>query len=582
MSWEARLVLLGAPLLLFAAFAAVTAVLSIPLVWRFPALREARLHAAPAGFVLGFWFANAAGRSLEIGRPTRMAACAILGVLLGWTAYRIARSSLSRAVGRGLASLGLIGILGFAGGAASLRLGASEQGGRRDPRDDVPRFPPLPNPPERHPLSARVIVLGLDGATWDKIGPLVEAGRLPNFARLRREGACGRLKTIEPTHSALIWTTVVTGMTPDVHGIKSHYLQQLMGMRRPNLVTEPWMGPIEDLLVGSRLLRVLPVTSNFRLCKALWNIVGEAGLRVAALGWWASQPPEVVNGWIVSEFASTGQRKELADRGKARNYATEVTTYPAGLLDQLQDLERTPESVTREELAAFLPVDEEVWQEFLAHPTFRRANPLTTFRAPYLKDLFFAEAALKIEREHRPDLLLSYLRGIDVFGHIFWRFSEPEAVAMGEDPKLVARYRDCVDRAYEWTDRTLGRYLERLGRGDTLVVLSDHGWHRQGPGRYGHHHAPDGILAVYGAHARAGAWVEGAHVLEVAPTLLHLLGLPKGEDMPGRVRLDFLADVPEPRTIPTWETTRSGTLETIEGPWAEERERELRALGYVR
>ncbi|MCI0589657.1 MAG: hypothetical protein L0323_22810, partial [Planctomycetes bacterium] len=162
-SWEARLVLLGAPLLLFAAFAAVTAVLSIPLVWRFPALREARLHAAPAGFVLGFWFANAAGRSLEIGRPTRMAACAILGVLLGWTAYRIARSSLSRAVGRGLASLGLIGILGFAGGAASLRLGASEQGGRRDPRDDVPRFPPLPNPPERHPLSARVIVLGLDG-----------------------------------------------------------------------------------------------------------------------------------------------------------------------------------------------------------------------------------------------------------------------------------------------------------------------------------------------------------------------------------------------------------------------------------
>ncbi|HKB16677.1 MAG TPA: alkaline phosphatase family protein, partial [Planctomycetota bacterium] len=372
--------------------------------------------------------ANAAGRSFSVGTLIRMPACAIVGVLFSSAAYGIARSSISRAVGRGLVTLGLLGIVGFAGGTASIRLRDSERGSRGDPRDAVPRFAPLPNPPERRPLSARVHVLGLDGATWDRIRPLLESGKLPNFARLRKEGACGPLKTIEPTHSALIWTTVVTGKSPEVHGIKSHYLQQLAGMRRPNLVTEPWMGRIEDLLVATRLLRVLPVTSNFRLCKALWNITSDAGLRVAALGWWASQPPEAVNGWIVSEFASTGQRKELADRGLARNYGAEVTTYPAGFLDELEGLERSPESVTREEIGAFLPVDEEAWAEFKAHPAFSRDWPLTTFRAPYLKDLFFAEAALKIEREHRPDLLLSYLRGIDVFGHLFWRFSEPEAV----------------------------------------------------------------------------------------------------------------------------------------------------------
>ncbi|MGH7150250.1 MAG: alkaline phosphatase family protein, partial [Planctomycetota bacterium] len=407
-------------------------------------------------------------------------------------------------------------------------------------------------------------------------------GRLPNFDRLRKEGACGRLGSMLPTHSALIWTTALTGKGPEAHGINSHYLLQLSGMRRPNFLTEPWMGPFEDLLVGLRLLRVLPVTSNFRRCKALWNISSDAGLRVAALGWWASQPPEKVNGWIVSEFASTGQRKELADRGKARNYPTAETTYPAALLGEIEGLDRSPESVTREEIAQFLPVDEEVWEEFRAHAAFSRSRPLTVFRAPYLKDLFFAEAALKLDREHRPDLLLSYLRGIDVFGHLFWRFSEPEAVEIGEDPRLVERYRGCVDRSYEWADRMLGRYFERLGPRDTIVVLSDHGWSRRGPGQYGHGHAPPGILAVLGAHARAGAWVEGAQMLDVGPTILHLLGLPKGEDMPGRVLLEYLAGAGEPRTIPTWETSRSGTLEAIESPWAEEREAELRALGYVK
>ncbi|HKB16366.1 MAG TPA: alkaline phosphatase family protein, partial [Planctomycetota bacterium] len=238
-TWEARLVLLGAPILIFVAYALVPALLAIPLLWRFPALRRPQVHAALSGFVLGFWLANAAGRSFSVGTLIRMPACAIVGVLFSSAAYGIARSSISKALGRGLVTIGLLGVVGFAGATASIRLRASEHGSRGDPRDAVPRFAPLPNPPERRPLSARVHVLGLDGATWDRIRPLLESGKLPNFARLRREGACGPLKTIEPTHSALIWTTVVTGKSPEAHGIKSHYLQQLAGMRRPNLVTEP-------------------------------------------------------------------------------------------------------------------------------------------------------------------------------------------------------------------------------------------------------------------------------------------------------------------------------------------------------
>jgi hypothetical protein len=580
MTWEAPLLLLGAPIALLAGCAAALGALLAAASRWIAGLRRAEAHAAASAFLAAVWLANAAGRSLSLAGEARLPLALLIGGVAGGAAWRVVRAPFGRALGRTLAAVACLATAAFALGSGSVAVRSRQ--GRADPRDAVPRFPPLPIPPERLRVSARVFVLGLDGATWDRIDPLMAEGRLPNFARLKREGACGRLQTLTPTLSAAIWTSVVTGKTPEVHGIRRHYVHRTSFLRRPNLRMETWMAPIRDVFAGLGLLRIHPVTSNLRRCKALWNIASESGLSVAVLGWWASQPPEPVNGWIVSEFASAARTGELSDRGVLRNYEVAASTHPPGLLASLAPLERTPESLTRADLEAFLPVDEEVWAELRTGERFDWGRPLTVFRATYLKDEFFAEAALAIEREHRPDLLLSYLKGIDVFGHFFWRYSTKEALAEGEDPKLVARYRGCVDRAYEWTDRILGRYLGRLGQGDTLIVLSDHGWERLGPRLYAHHRAPDGILAILGAHARAGAWLEGARVLDVAPTLLHLLGLPAGEDMTGRVLVDWLEGTPEPRSIPTWETTRLGSEEALGLPGAEEREHELRALGYVK
>ncbi|NLF14156.1 MAG: hypothetical protein GX597_20425, partial [Anaerolineaceae bacterium] len=41
----------------------------------------------------------------------------------------------------------------------------------------------------------RVLVIGLDGVTFDLLGPWIEAGELPNLQRLMRQGASGRLQT---------------------------------------------------------------------------------------------------------------------------------------------------------------------------------------------------------------------------------------------------------------------------------------------------------------------------------------------------------------------------------------------------
>ena len=74
----------------------------------------------------------------------------------------------------------------------------------------------------------------------------------------------------------VIWTTIATGKTPDQHRI-GHFVA----------VNEK----------GEQL----PVTSQMRKVKALWNILSDAGRRVGVVGWWATWPAEKVNGTIVSD-----------------------------------------------------------------------------------------------------------------------------------------------------------------------------------------------------------------------------------------------------------------------------------------
>ena len=71
------------------------------------------------------------------------------------------------------------------------------------------------------PLADRnkVILFGVDGADWQVIRPLVEAGKLPNFKKVMDGGRSGTLLSMEPTLSPALWTTEATGLPPELHGI---------------------------------------------------------------------------------------------------------------------------------------------------------------------------------------------------------------------------------------------------------------------------------------------------------------------------------------------------------------------------
>ncbi len=135
----------------------------------------------------------------------------------------------------------------------------------------------------RSPLMApaangrRVIFIGLDGADWSLLDQYIARGTMPTLSRLVKEGTSGKLTTIHPPLSPLIWTTMLTGVSPLEH--------RILDFLRVNPVSE----------------KREPITSDERQSPAVWNMATYAGKRSASLGFWATYPAEAVDGLIVSD-----------------------------------------------------------------------------------------------------------------------------------------------------------------------------------------------------------------------------------------------------------------------------------------
>jgi predicted AlkP superfamily phosphohydrolase/phosphomutase len=72
-----------------------------------------------------------------------------------------------------------------------------------------------PTPPDK----AGVFVLGVDGMDPGILQRLMDEGKMPNFARLARDGSFQPLATSNPPQSPVAWSTFVTGLDPGGHGI---------------------------------------------------------------------------------------------------------------------------------------------------------------------------------------------------------------------------------------------------------------------------------------------------------------------------------------------------------------------------
>jgi predicted AlkP superfamily phosphohydrolase/phosphomutase len=189
-----------------------------------------------------------------------------------------------------------------------------------------------------------------------------------------------------------------------------------------------------------------------------------------------------------------------------------------------------------------------------------------------------------LANERQPDFLNLYTHQPDTVQHQRWKWYEPERFAF-VDPADVERWGDAIPAAYRSFDRFLGALVDRLEPGTTLMIVSDHGHSPTIVDRMysQHRHAPPGIVLLWGDAVRRGIEIEGAHLLDVTPTVLHLLGLPEGADMAGRILDQALEPgVATARPIASYDAFGEAAFEGSAGPdlSAEEIER-LRAMGYL-
>jgi hypothetical protein len=536
---------------------------------------------------------NAAARYTDhvdaVKLPLRVAMLTATAAVVGWSFLR--RPAAGRRVRRlegALAALAAPAVLLAAAFFATSPAQRDASAGGGELIAPTPRFAAEPAPvlaaAGASPRS-RVLVVGLDGASWDRIERGVAAGSLPTFERLMLRGRRAPLGTLYPTHSPLIWNTIATGVPPDEHGIEDFYLTQLPRLEVELLRIPQSLGLLEKALDRLGELRRVPVTSSLRRRKAVWNLADEAGLRSAVIGFWASWPPEPLrHGVVVSDHASLARRREWLDRGKTSSLTAGSTTHPPELEAELAPLQRSPDSVTPEELARFLPVDDALWREFQEVREFTKQVDLSAFRSSHLNDAFYLAAARRLWDAERPDLLFVYARAIDELSHFFYEAGVPEAAELGRSPEEIARYGGVVDRVYAWTDAELAPLVAAVDRdADTvLVVVSDHGWEREPDGGYNHNDRPPGILIVYGAGvcARDCPPLGDPTVFDVAPTVLERLRLPLSQELRGRPLVEAFVD-PHPLVRVARYGRPLDRARNVASDADRELTEKLEALGYV-
>lgn len=272
--------------------------------------------------------------------------------------------------------------------------------------------------------SRKIIVLGMDGATFDVILPLARAGRLPAFTRMMESGAWGPLESVANQRSAAAWTTFQTGTNPGKHGIYEFY----------------------DYLPETYNLRF--INGAARQGETLWSILGRQGHTVGVLNVPMTHPAEAVNGYLVAGLDCPSPR--------SRGFC-----HPPELLDELE--RRFGEYMIEPGLTGAMiggRIDDAV--ELVQRELRQKTNVVR-----YLRE------------EHPADFCMAVFRSLDAVQHTFWKYRDAEHPEY--DKPESTPYRGVIDDTYVRIDAFLGELLDSVDTDTSVIVMSDHGFGAKHP-----------------------------------------------------------------------------------------------------
>jgi len=430
---------------------------------------------------------------------------------------------------------------------------------------------------------SKTILIGIDAATWKIITPLLERGELPAIASLIKEGVSAPLKSLPGYKSPALWTSIATGKTPEKNGVL--YFSNLFldipklklkkdvtrniavnwPCRVGRLFSKDQKDPspltsfsrkayVYTMLKYGKLLEKLELGGNYlitsasRTEKAIWDILSEEGVKVSVIGWLVTWPAEKLNGIMVSQKAIEelskyqNQSKFKVEKGKGS------ATYPHEIMEELKIFNKTPDSISDAELEIFFNQLGKEETSQIRSLEFDRKNKLKFFSQLYLIDEFSAKSTVHLRDRYQPDFLTVYLPGLDGVQHLFWRYHHPEKFPFLKMSKEdISKLGEVVNNYYKFLDAKIATLIEEC---ETVMVISDHGMEAISEKHFDHsairsgqhEDSPDGILIMKGPHIKKNVQLKEAHLLDLAPTILYLLGKDIDINMDGEVLTEALTD----------------------------------------
>lgn len=273
--------------------------------------------------------------------------------------------------------------------------------------------------------NGRILIIGIDGGTFDIISPMVQRGELPVLAYLMDKGVWGELESTIPPDTGPAWVSMMTGVNPGKHGIY-FFLDNLhnnLGDGKP---------------LGSADIKFPP----------LWSILSRYQKNVIFVNVPFTYPPAEVKGIIISGMFVPNK--------------AEVLSYPKGIYDDLRAKlngyeidDWSPEMICPDRLKLHLHYDKVVEHVLLVAEKRKKAT-------------------LMLLENNDWDFAMVVFTSMDRLQHIFWRFIDiPDNESC---PSHLNKFRETIYDGYRQLDKAIGEILDKAGKDTTVIVVSDHGF----------------------------------------------------------------------------------------------------------
>ena len=260
----------------------------------------------------------------------------------------------------------------------------------------------------------KLIILGLDGATFDVINPMLESGKLPTFRKLMGECSYGKLMSTKIPISPSAWSSFLTGLNPENHGIFDFVKRK--------------EGSYEHIPVNSTHRRGIPI----------WQILGEFDKECGVFNVPCTYPPEEIKGFMISGFPVPPGKEYIKPDGFAKELETKlgpVNLEPEYFYSEGKEIE-------------FVNDQHRCWDE--------------------------TEKVFKyLWKEKKWDVLIAVFKPTDEIMHGLWKSIDSTHPSYNTN---INKYRDKVLGLYKKADSIIAEIIKNKDDDTDLIIMSDHGF----------------------------------------------------------------------------------------------------------